>query len=98
MKRRNITLFIGVIHQKNDEEDIADIRFITMTKEEAKSELSQVKDYAIKVLKLMLKIDNEDYILLQSMDESNMLESFYVERIIIIKGDNNVGRTENEHH
>ena len=69
-----------------------------MTKEEAKSELSQVKDYAIKVLKLMLKIDNEDYILLQSMDESNMLESFYVERIIIIKGDNNVGRTENEHH
>lgn len=87
MKRRNITLFIGVVHQKNDEEDVADIRFITMTKEEANHELSQVKEYAIKVLRLMLKIENEDYILLQSMDESSVLESFYVERLIIIKGE-----------
>ena len=87
MKRRNITLFIGVIHQKTEEEDVADIRFITMTKEEANHELSQVKEYAVKVLRLMLKVDNEDYVLLQSMDETSMLESFYVERLIIIKGE-----------
>lgn len=58
-----------------------------MTREEANHELSQVKEYAIKVLRLMLKVENEDYIFLQSMDESSMLESFYVERLIIIKGE-----------
>lgn len=87
MKRRNITLFIGVIHQKNDEEDFADIRFITMTKEEANNELLQVKQYAIKVLRLKVITENEDYIFCQSIDESNSLESFYVERMLIIKGE-----------
>ena len=87
MKRRTITLFIGVIHQKNDAEDYADIKFITMTKEEANQELKQVKDYAVKVLRLMIKIENEDYILLKSIDENSILESFYIERIIIIKGE-----------
>lgn len=87
MKRRNITLFIGVIHQKNDEEDFADIRFITMTKEEANNELLQVKQYAIKVLRLKVITENEDYIFCQSIDESNTLESFYVERMLIIKGE-----------
>ena len=87
MKRRNLTLFIGVIHQKSDEEDFADIRFITMTKEEANNELLQVKQYAIKVLRLKVITENEDYIFCQSIDESNTLESFYVERMLIIKGE-----------
>ena len=87
MKRRNLTLFIGVIHQKNDEEDFADIRFIAMTKEEATSELMQVKQYAIKVLRLNCIIEKEDYIFCKSIDESNTLESFYVERMLIIKGE-----------
>lgn len=87
MKRRNLTLFIGVIHQKSDEEDFADIRFITMTKEEANNELIQVKQYAIKVLRLKVVIENEDYIFCQSIDETSTLESFYVERMLIIKGE-----------
>ena len=87
MKRRNLTLFIGVIHQKSDEEDFADIRFITMTKEEAKNELIQVKQYAVKALRLKVIIENEDYIFCQSIDESSSLESFYVERLLIIKGE-----------
>ena len=87
MKRRNITLYIGVLHQKNDEEDFADIKFITMTKEEANQELIQVKQYAIKTLRLMCIVDKEDYVLFKSIDETSILESFYVERILIIKGE-----------
>ena len=87
MKRRNITLYIGVLHQKNDEEDFADIKFITMTKEEANQELIQVKQYAIKTLRLMCIVDKEDYVLFKSIDGTSILESFYVERILIIKGE-----------
>ena len=58
-----------------------------MTKEEATNELMQVKQYAIKVLRLKVVIENEDYIFCQSIDETSTLESFYVEWMLIIKGE-----------
>ena len=87
MKRKTLTLYIGVIHQKNDEEDFADIRFITLTKDEANKELIQVKQFAVKVLRLKVIVENEDYIYCQSIDETSSLESFYVERMLIVKGE-----------
>ena len=89
MKRTTITLYVGIIHQNDGEEDFADIRFLTTTKEEAKSELLKVKEYAIKQLKLKCVADREDYLLLKSIDESITLEAYYIERILIMRGGNN---------
>ena len=86
MKVRNIALYIGVVHQKNHKDDVADVRFISDSRENANQELIKVKEYAIKVLRLKVVIDDEDYILCQSIDEAETLESFYVERILIIRG------------
>lgn len=88
MKRKTITLFVGIIHSNTNDDDFADIRFITLSEEEAKKELENVNDYAVKILRLKCIIKRENYILCKSIDETNFLESFYVERIVIIKGDN----------
>lgn len=87
MKRRIITLFVGVIHHKNDDEDFADVRFITTEEFDAKQELIQIKEHGIKYLRMKCISETENYIMLKSNDEKQMLESFYVERALIIKGE-----------
>lgn len=76
-----------MIHQKDDDDDFADVKFITMSKETANEEIQRTKDRAIKVMRLRCVIEREDYILCKSLDQKRMLETFYVERVLIIKGE-----------
>lgn len=86
MKRTRTTLYIGIIHQNDGEDDFADIRFLTTTVEEAMEELLKVKDYAMKQLKLKCITERDDYLLLKSIDGSIVLEAYYIERILIMRG------------
>lgn len=81
------------MHQNDHNDDYADIKFMSDTKEQANQEILKVKDYAIKVLRLKCVIENDDYILCKSINEEEMLESFYVERVLIIRGNSNEGRS-----
>jgi len=87
MKAKTVELYIGVVHQKDDEDDFVDIKFISLSKEQANIELLEVKEYAIKVLRLKCVVSRTDYVLFKSSNERSMLEAFYVERLIIVKGD-----------
>ena len=82
----NVVLFIGVVHQRDEEEDFVDIKFITLSENVAVEELKQVKQYARKILKYKCAVERENYILYKSLDEKNMLEAFIVERIIVVRG------------
>ena len=81
----NLVLFIGVIHQRTDDDDFVDIKFITTSDETAIDELNQVKIYATKTLKFKKHIERENYILYKSKDEREMLESFIIERILVVR-------------
>ena len=81
----NVVLFIGVVHQRNDDEDFVDIKFITMSNETAIDELKQIKTYAVKTLKLKRTIERENYVLYKSINESEMLEAFIIERILVMR-------------
>lgn len=96
MKRTKTTLYVGVIHECDGEEDFVDVRFLTTTIEEASAELKKVKEYATNELKLKIEKEREDYILLKSIDKKIMLEAFYVERVLILRGGNlNENRVKN---
>ena len=87
MKQKTEALCVGILHQVDSEEDFVDIIYITIDKDEANREILKTKERATKTLRLKCVIEREDYILCLSLDEKKRLEAFYVERIIIIKGE-----------
>ena len=85
----NARLYIGVLHQRDEDDDFVDVKFITLSKEVAENELIQIKIYGVKTLKLKCVVDRENYILYKSLDERSVLEAFVVERILVVKKNGN---------
>ena len=85
----NIMLYIGVLHQRDEDDDFVDIKYITLSKDVAYAELMQVKIYATKVLKLKCIVNRDNYVLCESLNERSVLEAFIVERILVVKKNGN---------
>ena len=78
MKQKTETLFVGILHQVDSEEDFVDIFFLTIDKDEANREILKTKERATKTLRLKCVIEREDYILCLSLDEKKRLEAFRI--------------------
>ena len=85
----NTRLYIGVLHQRDEDDDFVDIKFITLSKDVADNELIKIKLYAVTTLRLKSVVDRENYILYKSSNERSVLEAFVVERIIVMKKNGN---------
>ena len=88
MKQRKIVLYVGIIHSKTADDDAADIAFILDNLDEAIEEMKTIKRHILKSLNFKEKYEYEGYCLLTNLNETEKVEVFFVERIIVIKGDN----------
>ena len=83
MIKKSTSLFVGIIHQKDDKDDFVDVRFITINEKQAQIEMTIAKEYAIKKLKLKCVIERDNYAFFISNKKMKTYEVFYIERLII---------------
>ena len=83
MQLKQITLYIGIIHEKSEEEELIDIFKITTNKDEMLASMSDLEN-KVKTKKVC-KEKSENYFRYTSRNGLIVIEVQYYERIFVVR-------------